>query len=111
MTLAPGAGGKVVTSETGSRAKDRSTVYVVADTVDRAAEDLARDWSRKRRPAWVIDSGTPATHPAAVEADIAVAAPMRTALRRGRLLAERHAYRRRRPGRPDRRDPGGRAPA
>jgi len=74
-----------------SRAKDRSTVYVVADTVDMAVEDLTRDWSRERRPAWVIDSGTPVTDPAAVEADIRVAAPMRTALRRGRLLAERHA--------------------
>lgn len=74
-----------------SRAKDRSTVYVVADTVDMAVEDLARDWSKERRPAWVIDSGTPVTDPAAVEADIRVAAPMRAALRRGRLLAERHA--------------------
>jgi hypothetical protein len=74
-----------------SRAKDRSTVYVVADTVDLAVEDLARDWSKERRPTWVIDSGTPATEPAAVAVDIGVAAPMRNALRRGRLLAERHA--------------------
>jgi hypothetical protein len=74
-----------------SRAKDRSTVYVVADTVDMAVEDLASDWSEERRPAWVIDSGTPAADPAAVEADISVASPMRAALRRGRLLAERHA--------------------
>jgi hypothetical protein len=74
-----------------SRARERSTVYAVADTLSQATEDLARDWSVQRRPAWVIDSGTPATDPAAVEADPRVAAPMRAALRRGRLQAERHA--------------------
>jgi conjugative relaxase-like TrwC/TraI family protein len=74
-----------------SRAKDRSTVYVVADDVDQAREDLVREWSAERRPAWVIDSGTPATDPAAVEASQRVARPMRDALRRGRLAAERAA--------------------
>ena len=74
-----------------SRAKDRSTVYVVADDTDQAREDLIREWSAERRPAWVIDSGTPATDPAAVEASQRVARPMRDALRRGRLAAERAA--------------------
>jgi DNA repair exonuclease SbcCD ATPase subunit len=74
-----------------SRAKDRSTVYVVADDVEQAREDLVREWSAERRPAWVIDSGTPATDPAAVEASRRVARPMRDALRRGRLAAERAA--------------------
>jgi conjugative relaxase-like TrwC/TraI family protein len=74
-----------------SRAKDRSTVYVVADDVEQAREDLAREWSAERRPAWVIDSGTPVTDPAAVEANQRVARPMRDALRRGRLAAERAA--------------------
>jgi hypothetical protein len=74
-----------------SRARQRSTVYAIADTVEQAGEDLARDWSVSRRPAWVIDSDTPATDPAAVEADIRVAAPLRAALRRGRLVAERQA--------------------
>lgn len=74
-----------------SRARERSTVYAVAETVAQATEDLARDWSVPRRPAWVIDSATPATDPAAVEADPRVAESMRAALRRGRLQAERHA--------------------
>jgi len=74
-----------------SRAKDRSTVYVVADDAEQAREDLVREWSAERRPAWVIDSGTPATDPAAVEASQRVARPMRDALRRGRLAAERAA--------------------
>ncbi len=74
-----------------SRAKERSTVYVVADDVDQATEDLTREWSAERRPAWVIDSGTPVTDPAAVEVSQRVARPMRDALRRGRLVAERAA--------------------
>nr|MDQ3643682.1 hypothetical protein [Actinomycetota bacterium] len=74
-----------------SRAKDRSTVYVVADDVDQAREDLVREWSAERRPSWVIDSGTPVTDPAGVEASQRVARPMRDALRRGRLAAERAA--------------------
>jgi hypothetical protein len=74
-----------------SRAKDRSTVYVVADDAEQAREDLVREWSAERRPAWVIDSGTPASDPAAVEASERVAQPMRGALRRGRLVTERAA--------------------
>ena len=74
-----------------SRARERSTVYVVADDVDQAREDLVREWSAERRPSWVIDSGTPLTDPAAVEASMGVAKPMRDALRRGRTAAERAA--------------------
>ncbi len=74
-----------------SRAKDRSMLYVVADDIEQAKDDLVREWSVERRPAWVIDSGTPATDPAAVEASLRVAKPMRDALRRGRLVAERAA--------------------
>ena len=71
-----------------SRAKDRSTVYVVADSMEQAVEDLGRDWSAERRPAWVIDSGTPATDARAVESTNRVPLPMRSALRRARLAAE-----------------------
>jgi len=74
-----------------SRARERSTVYVVATDMDQAREDLVREWSAERRPAWVIDSGTPLTDPAAVEVSARVAPPMRAALRRGRLIAERAA--------------------
>ena len=71
-----------------SRAKDRSTVYVVADSMDQAVEDLSREWSAERRPAWAIDSGTPVTNPRAIESQNRVARPMRSALRRARLTAE-----------------------
>jgi hypothetical protein len=71
-----------------SRARDRSTVYVVADSLEQAVEDLSREWSAERRPAWAIDSGTPVTNARAIETKNRVAAPMRSALRRARLAAE-----------------------
>ena len=94
-----------------SRAKDRSTVYVVADTVDMAVEDLARDWSKRTTP----DLGHRLRH-----------AGHRPRRRRGRHQsgrpdAQRPAsrsprgrtprHRRRRPGRSDGGDPGSRTPA
>lgn len=42
-----------------SRARQRSHVYVVADSVEIAVEDLRRDWSTERRQRWAIDTGTP----------------------------------------------------
>jgi len=74
-----------------SRAKERSTVYVVADSLDQAKEDLGREWSTDRRLGWVIDTGTPMTDPLEAERSPTVARPMRDALRRGRLAAEREA--------------------
>jgi conjugative relaxase-like TrwC/TraI family protein len=69
-----------------SRATDRSTVYVVADSVEQAVEDLRREWKSERRLTWAIDHAPSVGRP--------VATPSRdvdAALRRGRLLAERHA--------------------
>ena len=43
-----------------SRARERSTVYAVADSVEQAVEDLGRAWSPSRRIGWAIDQGTPA---------------------------------------------------
>ena len=74
-----------------SRAKERSTVYVVADSMDQAKEDLRREWGTDRRLGWVIDTGTPITDPLSAEMSPHVARPMRDALRRGRLVAERQA--------------------
>ncbi|MGH9165417.1 MAG: ATP-dependent DNA helicase, partial [Acidimicrobiales bacterium] len=74
-----------------SRARGTSHAYVVADDVETAVEDLARDWSAERRALWAIDSGTPATRALDVEADTAAPAPMRAALARARLVAEREA--------------------
>lgn len=69
-----------------SRAKQRSTVYVVADSLDQAVEDLGREWGPDRRLGWVIDTGTPMTEPREIETSRSVARPMadRPASRRHR---------------------------
>ncbi|MDQ1429166.1 MAG: hypothetical protein QOK39_2642, partial [Acidimicrobiaceae bacterium] len=84
-------GGRELAYVAMSRARQRSGVYVVADNVDQAAEDLIRDWSVERRAIWAIDAGTPASDPLAVEADARAPTLMRTGLRRARLIAEQAA--------------------
>jgi conjugative relaxase-like TrwC/TraI family protein len=84
-------GGRELAYVSMSRARRHSTVHVVADDLDQAREDLAREWASERRPRWAIDSGTPATRPRDVEAHPGVPAPMRSALRRARLEAEHQA--------------------
>jgi len=74
-----------------SRAKERTSVYVVADSLEQATDDLRREWGTDRRLGWVLDTGTPMTDPAEIEASRFVTRPMRDALRHGRLLAEREA--------------------
>jgi hypothetical protein len=74
-----------------SRAKQRSTVYVVADSLGQAKEDLCREWGADRRLGWVIDTATPMTDPLSAELSATVAQSLRDALRRGRLVAERAA--------------------
>ena len=71
-----------------SRARERCTVYVVADGLEQAVHDLRGRWAHSRRIGWAIDQGTPA--PGAPErgrADPTVAA----SLRHARLVAEREA--------------------
>ena len=41
-----------------SRAKERSTVYIVADSMAQAEHDLRREWA-DRRLAWIIESAQP----------------------------------------------------
>jgi hypothetical protein len=74
-----------------SRAKDRTSLYVVADTLDQAKDDLRREWGTDRRLGWVIDTATPVTDPLQAERSPTVARPMRDPLRRGRPVAERDA--------------------
>jgi conjugative relaxase-like TrwC/TraI family protein len=77
-----------------SRARDTAHVHAVADNVYQAVEDLTWDWSREKRQAWVIDTGTPqhsGQHPLEVEADKHAPAKLRAALSRARLKAERAA--------------------
>jgi hypothetical protein len=68
-----------------SRATDRSTVYVVADSVEQAVEDLRRDWRAERRLTWAIDRSPGTGRSPAARRDVDAA------LRRGQLLAERRA--------------------
>jgi hypothetical protein len=72
-----------------SRARERSTVYAVADSVEQAAEDLGRTWSHSRRIGWAIDRGTPAAGIGAEEVPDAPA--VSASLRHARLVAEREA--------------------
>jgi DNA repair exonuclease SbcCD ATPase subunit len=69
-----------------SRATDCSTIYVVADSVEQAAEDLRREWSVERRLTWAIDQV-----PVAGRRLAAQRRDVESVLRRGRLQAERRA--------------------
>jgi len=48
-------GGRELAYAKMSRATDRSTVYVVAGSVEQAREDLRREWKIERRLTWAID--------------------------------------------------------
>jgi UvrD-like helicase C-terminal domain len=88
-----------------SRARDTAHVHALADNIDQAAEDLTWDWSRERRQAWAIDTGTPADrerHPLEIEADKQTPGRLRAVLGRARLKAERAAIAATAPDQPDR---------
>jgi hypothetical protein len=77
-----------------SRARQTVHVHAVANNIHQAVEDLAWDWSRERRQAWAIDTGTPqdqGRHPLEVEADQQTPGKLRAVLGRARLMAERAA--------------------
>jgi conjugative relaxase-like TrwC/TraI family protein len=77
-----------------SRACRSAHVHAVADNVDQAVEDLTWDWSREKRQAWAIDTGTPehqGRHPLEIEADKQAPGKLRAVLSRARLKAERAA--------------------
>ena len=63
-----------------SRAKEESHLYLAADDLAQAQEDLVRAWANERRWRWAIDTATP-------ERD--VTEPL--ALRREGLVAERRS--------------------
>ncbi len=54
-------GGRELAYVAASRARQHTTIHTVADDLEQAVEDLARDWSQDRRPRWAIDTGTPTT--------------------------------------------------
>jgi hypothetical protein len=87
-----------------SRARQASHVHAIADNVHQAVEDLTWDWSREKRQAWAIDTGTPqhaGRHPVEIEADKQAPAKLRAVLSRARLKAERAAVAATAPGQAD----------
>ncbi len=87
-----------------SRARQTAHIHVVADNTYQAVEDLTWDWSRERRQAWAIDTGTPETqgrHALEIEADKQAPGKLRAVLSRARLKAERAALAAAAPDRPD----------
>jgi hypothetical protein len=73
-----------------SRAREASFAYVVADDLDQAKEDLAREWSAARRPRWAMDLGTPVPDEEIALLPDEPQAP-RLAVRRAYLSAQRDA--------------------
>ena len=54
-------GGRELAYVAMSRARTASDVWVVADDLDQAVDDLHTDWSTQKRPVWAIDTGLPDT--------------------------------------------------
>ena len=50
-------GGRELAYVAMSRARTSTTVHVVADDIDHAADDLTREWARDTRARWAIDTG------------------------------------------------------
>lgn len=84
-------GGRELAYVAMSRARDSSHVYVAADDLDQAVEDLRVEWAIDRRQRWVLD----VDEPAAVGRQQRPGLALRTdaTLRAARLQAERDALR------------------
>jgi ATP-dependent exoDNAse (exonuclease V) alpha subunit len=82
-------GGRELAYVAMSRARDTSHVYVVADDVDQAVEDLTIEWSTDRRQRWVLDVDDPAFDDRARRPSLAHRTE--STLRLARLRAERDA--------------------
>jgi conjugative relaxase-like TrwC/TraI family protein len=52
-------GGRELAYVAMSRARQSTHIWAVADDVAQAVEDLRRDWTIRRSPAWAIDTGQP----------------------------------------------------
>jgi hypothetical protein len=76
-----------------SRARTSTTVHVIADDINQAAEDLSREWGHDRRARWAIDTGTPGQPrpPRALMFDPEVAQRLAQQAQQARLWAERDA--------------------
>jgi hypothetical protein len=67
LAFEPGAGGNGGGRQLGyvsmSRGRQANTVHIVADNVDQAVEDLARDWSVDHRARWAMTPALPPPSP------------------------------------------------
>ena len=82
-------GGRELAYVAMSRARGTSHVYVVADDVDQAVEDLSAEWRRETRQRWVLDTDKVAGDDRALRPDLA--RRTETTVRLARLRAERDA--------------------
>ena len=78
-------GGRELAYVAMSRAREETQLYLVADDLDQAREDLARHWEWERRERWAIDTGI--LQPGAEELE----PPEPPSLQRLALRAERDA--------------------
>jgi hypothetical protein len=84
-------GGRELAYVSMSRARHEARVYAIADDVDQAKGDLARDWSGDRRQRWAIDTGTPTSSVAELEHQPDVPTRLQAVIHEGRLRSERDA--------------------
>jgi conjugative relaxase-like TrwC/TraI family protein len=84
-------GGRELAYVAMSRARQSSHVYVVADDLEQAAEDLTAEWSADRRQRWVLDVDEPALDGRARQPSLAQRTE--STLRLARLRAEHDAVR------------------
>ncbi|MGH9260392.1 MAG: hypothetical protein ACRD08_10935, partial [Acidimicrobiales bacterium] len=82
-------GGRELAYVAASRARWSTHVYVVADDLDQAADDLRREWASERRQRWVLDADSPA--PPDTPRHPQLAADTHRGRRVARLRAERAA--------------------
>ena len=86
-------GGRELAYVAMSRAREETHVYLAADDIDQAREDLARNWTTERRWQWAIDTGTPQINGQEIEGREKSTEPLNNAepaaLRRHALEAER----------------------
>ena len=94
-------GGRELAYVAMSRARDTSRVYAVADDVDRAVDDLRREWSIERRQRWIIDTDAPLDAMSRLQPRLARRLP--ATLRTAQLRAERDALQAVAPGANERR--------
>ncbi len=84
-------GGRQLAYVAMSRARATSHVYVTADDLDQAVEDLTIEWSADRRQRWVLDVDEPAVDDR--DRRPSLAHRTESALRAARLRAEKEAIR------------------